>query len=94
MDRREWKVCLDASLLCVQAKPGGGFCDSGWFRHLQQGVAFLQREVDPRPAPDAGGVRRVGHVCAAARRLPGECERKQTSHREVSDLEANKHTLT
>lgn len=68
------KDILEASRLSPQGKPRNGFCGAGGFRHLQQGAALLQREAHSGPAPDAGCVGRVGHVCAAARWVPGKRE--------------------
>lgn len=71
------------NLFIGQGKPGNGLCDPSGVCHLQQSPALLQRKVQSGPAPDAGGVWRVGHVCAPAGWLPGQCEREPTSYREV-----------
>ena len=79
----------------LQGEPRGGLCGARGFRHVQQGAALLQRQVQPGPAPDAGGVRRVRHVRTAAGRLPGPRGREQDGHREVRERDADAtHTRT
>lgn len=90
-----WLIYFSFLLLLlahVQGKPWDGFCGPGGFCHLQQGFALLQRKVEPGAATDAGGVGCVGHVCAAARRLPGQSERKPTSYREVGGNRSDSQT--
>ena len=80
-------------LVCVQGEPRNGFCGAGGFRHLQQGFALLQRQVEPGPATDVGGVRCVGHVCAPARWFPGQRKWKPASYWEVGGCKALQQIL-
>lgn len=70
----------------LQREPRLGLDGASRFRDLQQGAPLLQRQVQPGPTSDAGGLGRVGNVRATAGRLPRQCRGEPAGHREVGEM--------